>query len=94
MRSVGGFTTMKAQEVTEYVREVRSPTLAARAGWLMSLMAEQWLVDERALLELRALVGRGTYWLERRRTGERCEFVGAWRLNVPLGRPYSEWLSG
>jgi len=94
MRSVGGFATLKPEQVAAYVRVLRSPTLAARAGWLLSMMAEQWQVDEHVLSELRALLGRGTYWLERRRLGERWEFVGAWRLNVPADRPYAAWLAG
>jgi predicted transcriptional regulator of viral defense system len=94
LRSVGGFLNVRSEEVAAYVRELGSPTLAARAGWLMSMMMEEWRPDPRALSDLRALLGRGTYWLERRRPGERWDFVSSWRLNVPADRPYAQWLAG
>ena len=40
------------------------------------------------------MLGRGTYWLGRRRPGEQYELVAGWRLSVPAGLPYEEWLAG
>lgn len=94
LRSVGGFTSMRADEVAGYVRLLGSPMVAARTGWLMSMMKDRWRFDPHPLSELRPMLGRGTYWLGRRQPGEEYEFVSVWRLNVPAGRPYGEWLAG
>jgi len=94
LRSLGGFGAMKAEDVAAYVRVLGSPSLAARAGWPMSMMSAQWRFDAGPLSALRSMLGRGTHWLGRRRPGEQYEFVAAWRLNVPAGLPYEEWLAG
>ena len=94
LRSLGGFSTMKAEDVAAYVRVLGAPSLAARAGWLMSMISEPWRFDAAPLSALRSMLGRGTYWLGRRRPGEQYEFVAGWRLNVPAGLPYEEWLAG
>ena len=94
LRSVGMFTTLSSAALTEYVVVLNSPTLAARVGWLMSLMAEAWLYDPEPLEHLRRLLGRGTYWLQRRRPGVQYEFVAAWRLYVPAAVPFHDWLRG
>lgn len=94
LRSVGSFTTMSSEEVARYVGALGSPTLAARAGWLMSLAASDWLLDPEPLDKMRRSLGRGTYWLQRRRPGADYEFVAAWRLYVPAGLPYLSWLRG
>lgn len=94
LRSVGTFTTMSSAALSEYVVMLNSPTLAARVGWVMSLMAEAWLYDPKPLERLRGSLGRGTYWLQRRRSGVQYEFVAAWRLYVPAALPYQDWLRG
>lgn len=94
LRSVGSFTTMTSADVARYVAALGSPTLAARAGWLMSLMASDWLFDPRPVEDLRSSLKRGTYWLQRRRSDVEYEFVSPWRLYVPAGLPYLDWLHG
>lgn len=94
LRSVGSFTTMVSTDVARYVAALGSPTIAARAGWLMSLMASDWLFDPAPLEEARASLRRGTYWLQPRRSGVAYEFVSSWRLYVPAGLPYLDWLHG
>ena len=94
LRSVGSFSTVSAENVAGYVCSLGSPTLVARVGWLMSLMREDWLVDPAPLDDLRRVLGRGTYWLQRRRPGVRYEFVSEWRLYVPAGLPFLDWLRG
>jgi predicted transcriptional regulator of viral defense system len=94
LRSVGSFTTMSSEHVARYSESLGSPTLVARAGWLLDLMVDEWLCDPGPLRDLRRSLGRGTYWLQRRRPGVAYEFVSAWRLYVPAGLPYRDWLRG
>jgi len=94
LRSLGSFTTVSSADVCAYVRALGSPTLAARAGWIMSLMTDDWRPDPEPLLQMRGALGRGTYWLQRRRADARYEFVAAWRLYVPAGLPFRDWLRG
>ena len=94
LRSVGSFTTMTSEHVARYSASLGSPTLVARAGWLLDLMSDDWLCDPAPLHEMRRSLGRGTYWLQRRRPGVEYEFVSAWRLYVPVGPPYLDWLRG
>lgn len=94
LRSVGSFSTMSSRDVTAYACALKSPTLVARAGWLLGLMRDDWLVDGEPLDEMRRKLGRGTYWLQRRNAGTKYEFVSEWRLYVPAELPYSEWLRG
>lgn len=94
LRSVGGFTTASAQLVESYASLLRSPTCTARAGWLVSLLANVWRPAPEPLEAMRRSLGRGTYWLERRRPGAEYDFVAEWRLYVPAGLPLREWLAG
>jgi predicted transcriptional regulator of viral defense system len=94
LRSVGGFTSMSANAVHDYTRLLGSPTLAARAGWVLSMMAESWVVSSGELEVLRRSLGRGTHWLEPKRPGVTYDFVAQWRLYVPSGLPYEGWLRG
>jgi predicted transcriptional regulator of viral defense system len=94
LRSVGGFTSMSASAVHRYTRLLGSPTLAARAGWVLGMMAEPWVVDSGELELLRRSLGRGTYWLEPKRPGVEYDFVAQWRLYVPPDLPYESWLRG
>ncbi len=94
MRSIGSFSTMLAADVADYVCSLSSPTLIARAGWLLDLMRDDWLVDPAPLEDMRGRLGRGTYWLQRRRPEVDYEFVSEWRLYVPAALPYQDWLRG
>jgi predicted transcriptional regulator of viral defense system len=94
LRSVGTFTTMSSADVARYAGSLGSPTLVARAGWLLSLMQREWLFDTAPLEEMRRSLGRGTYWLQRRRPEVDYDFVSEWRLYVPAGLPYRDWLRG
>lgn len=60
----------------------------------LRLMLDDWLCDSAPFNEMRRSLGRGTYWLQRRRPGVEYEFVSAWRLYVPVGLPYLDWLRG
>src|SRR5450759_5817179 len=53
LRSVGSFTTMTSQHVARYSESFGSPTLVARAGWLLDLMSADWLCDPAPLHEMR-----------------------------------------
>ncbi len=94
LRSVGSFTTMTSEHVARYAASLGSPTLVARAGWLLELMSSDWLSDPAPLREMRRSLGRGTFWLQRRRPGVEYDFVAAWRLYVPAGLPFLDWLRG
>jgi predicted transcriptional regulator of viral defense system len=94
LRSVGSFTTMTSEHVARYSAAQGSPTLVARAGWLLDLMSDDWLCDPAPLHQMRRSLGRGTYWLQRRRPGIEYDFVSGWRLYVPAGLPALDWLRG
>ena len=94
LRSVGGFTTISAESTETYLRLIGSPTLTARTGWLMSHMADEWHLDAEPLERMRRSLGRGTYWLQRRRPGMAFNFVAEWRLYVPAGDTPTDWLRG
>lgn len=94
LRSAGGFTSVSAERVAAYTRLLGSPTFTARAGWLMSMQRDAWRPTPEPLDAMRRSLGRGTYWLERRRPGLEYTFVPEWRLYVPAAAPMREWLSG
>lgn len=94
LRSAGGFTSVSAEQVAAYTRLLGSPTYTARAGWLMSLQLDAWRPAPVPLDAMRRSLGRGTYWLERRRPGLEYAFVPEWRLYVPAAAPLREWLAG
>ena len=94
LRSLGGFTTVSSELVRSYTHVFASPTYAARAGWVLSLQADAWRPAPGPLAAMRRSLGRGTYWLERRRPGADYTFVAEWRLYVPAGLPLREWLAG
>lgn len=92
LRSLGGFTSMSAVHVARYASLLESPTLVARAGWLLDLFADRWLVDPVAVEGMRESLGRGTYWLL---PGSDPQlFVSRWRLYVPADMPFEEWTRG
>jgi predicted transcriptional regulator of viral defense system len=94
LRSVGGFATVSAEAAEAYTRRLGSPTLTARTGWLLSLMAREWRLSAEPLALMRCSLGRGTYWLRPRRPGVAYDFVAEWRLYVPAGDALGEWLRG
>lgn len=94
LRSLGGFSSISGSRVAEYARRLCSPTVVARAGWVMEMFAEQWRVDVSVFDEMRVALGRGTYRLLPASDARAVEFVARWRLYVPAGLPYSEWSRG
>ena len=94
LRSAGGFTSASAERVAAYTRLLGSPTFTARAGWLMTMQQDAWRPAPEPLDAMRRSLGRGTYWLERRRTGLEYTFVPEWRLYLPTALPLREWLAG
>lgn len=92
LRSLGGFTSMSAELAWRYARSLDSPTVVARLGWALELFADAWEPDKGVLGEMRASLNRGTYRLSARE--QRAEFVSRWRLYVPAGMPYEEWVRG
>jgi predicted transcriptional regulator of viral defense system len=93
LRSAGGFTSVSAERVAAYTRLLGSPTYTARAGWLMSTMLDAWRPAPEPLDAMQSSLGRGTYWLERRRPGLEYTFVHEWRLYLPTALPLREWLA-
>lgn len=94
LRSADGFTTVSAELVESYTRLLGSPTFTARAGWLMSMQLDAWRLAPQPLQAMRHSLGRGTYWLERRRAEVEYRFVPEWRLYVPAAALLREWLAG
>jgi len=94
LRSAGGFTSVSAGRIAAYTRLLGSPTFTARAGWLMSMQRDAWRPASEPLDAMRRALGRGTYWLERRRPGLEYTFVREWRLYLPTALPLGEWLAG
>lgn len=91
LRSVGGFPNMDPGRVAEYVTALRSPTAAARAGWVLELGRQMWHVSGSDLDRLRTIAGRGPHRLTPGPTSA-AEFIPAWRLYVPPGSPHEEWM--
>lgn len=83
---------MSAERVADYTRMLDSPTLVARAGWVLGMAAARWRVNNAVLEAMRAGLGRGTYRLVSGAERGPQKFVSAWRLYVPTGLPYEEWL--
>lgn len=94
LRSLGGFTSLSAERVADYARLLSSPTLNARAGWVLGMFGERWRIDISVLDELRVPLGRGTYRLVPASGRRPLRFVARWRLYVPAGLPYDEWARG
>lgn len=92
LRSLGGFTSIDAERLYDYLAFLESPTTVARVGWVLELFAEEWGVDDAFLDKLEGHVRRGTYHLVRS-AGPRS-FVARWRLYVPADLPYREWVRG
>jgi predicted transcriptional regulator of viral defense system len=90
LRSVGGFPNMDSERVVDYVGALGSPTAAARAGWLLELGRAMWHVPGSDLDRLRTMIGRGPYRLGG--SVPSSTLVAGWRLYVPAGLPYQEWI--
>lgn len=91
-RSLGGFTSMSSDAISGYLGVVDSPTVTACVGWVLDQFREAWGIGSEALDELAWSVGRGSYRLARTETSQ--QFVSRWRLYVPAGLPYKEWVRG
>lgn len=92
LRSLGGFSTLSAEDAWRYAWRLGSPTVVARLGWTLELFSDQWQPDGAVLEEMRAYLGRGTYRMGD--LGGAGRFVSRWRLYVPDGPPYEEWARG
>lgn len=92
LRSLGGFTVMSAEDAWRYASALGSPTAVARLGWVLELFRSQWAPEAAVLEDMRASLGRGTYRLGDSRLPRR--FIARWRLYVPDGLPYEEWMRG
>lgn len=92
LRSLGGFTAMSAEDAWRYASALGSPTVVARLGWVLELFNAQWEPHVVVLEDMRAFLGRGTYRLGNARLPRR--FISRWRLYVPGGLPYEEWVRG
>lgn len=92
LRSLGGFTSMSAARVAQYAESLASPTLTARAGWVMELFADYWRLDTTVLERMRQSAGRGTYRLLPGAASQK--FVSEWRLYVPADVPIEQWVRG
>jgi len=93
LRSLGGFTSVSAERVAYYADLLESPTLTARAGWILEMFCERWRVDGFVLDKMHASLGRGTYRLAPMASQEQ-QFLARWRLYIPAGLPYGEWIRG
>lgn len=92
LRSLGGFTSMSAEGAWRYASALASPTVVARLAWVLDLFGTQWEPDAAVLEEMRVSLGRGTYRLGDPRAPSR--FVARWRLYVPDGLQYEDWVRG
>lgn len=92
LRSLGGFTSMSSELAWSYAGALGSPTAVARLGWALELFADEWHPPVGVLEQMNASLGRGTYRLAA--VGEPAEFAARWRLYVPAGMPYAEWVRG
>jgi len=80
-RSLAGLPYVDATGVLAYLKVLGSPTAAARTGWLLEQRAEEWYVSPDDLGEMRAMLGRGPYYLTR--GNEAGQWVPSWRLYLP-----------
>jgi predicted transcriptional regulator of viral defense system len=92
LRSVGGFLNVSVNAVADYAESLRSPTAAARAGWVLEQGAEQWHVHPGDLSRLHDLAGDGPHELRPAARTDQTAFAASWRLYVPRGLPYEEWM--
>jgi predicted transcriptional regulator of viral defense system len=80
-RSLAGLPYVDASNVLAYLRELCSPTVVARTGWLLEQRASEWYVSEDALEKMRSMLGKGPYYLTQ--NNEAGRWVPSWRLYLP-----------
>jgi len=80
-RSLAALPYVDASSVLAYLRVLGSPTAVARTGWLLEQRAKDWYVSSAALDEMRAMLGRGPYYLAR--SNEAGRWVPSWRMYLP-----------
>lgn len=80
-RSLAALPYVDASGVLAYLRVLGSPTAVARTGWLLEQRAKEWYVSSAALDEMRAMLGRGPYYLAR--SNEAGRWVPSWRMYLP-----------
>lgn len=81
LRSLAGLPYVDASSVLVYLRELASPTVAARTGWILEQRAKEWYVSNDALEEMRSMLGKGPYYLTR--SNQTGTWVPSWRLYLP-----------
>lgn len=84
LRSLAGLPYVDASNVLAYLRFLASGTAVARTGWLLEQRAREWYVPEDALEQMRALLGKGPYYLSR--ANEAGTWVPQWRMYLPGSR--------
>lgn len=81
LRSLAGVPYVDASHVLAYLRELASATAVARTGWFLEQRAQEWYVSDDALEEMRAMLGKGPYYLSR--ANQAGTWVPAWRVYLP-----------
>ncbi|MCE5190187.1 MAG: hypothetical protein LLG08_00150 [Actinomycetia bacterium] len=81
LRSLAGLPYVDASHVLAYLRSLGTATAAARTGWFLEQRAREWYVSSDSLQEMRAMVGKGPYYLSR--SNEAGTWVPEWRLYLP-----------
>ena len=81
LRSLAGVPYVDASNVLAYLKELASPTAVARTGWFLEQRAREWYVTEEALEGMRAMLGKGPYYLSR--SNQAGTWMPQWRLYLP-----------
>lgn len=81
LRSLAGVPYVDASNVLAYLKELRSATAVARTGWFLEQRAQEWYVSEDAMQQMRAMLGKGPYYLSR--ANQAGTWVPEWRLYLP-----------
>lgn len=81
LRSLAGVPYVDAFNTLAYLKELASATAAARTGWFLEQRAREWYVSEDALEQMRAMLGKGPYYLSR--ANQAGTWVPEWRLYLP-----------
>lgn len=92
LRSVGGFPSLRVDDVLGYLDLLDSPTATSRVAWALFAVPDQWLLTEQHAERFRKRLGRGPYYLARSKRAMR--FVNEWRLYVPADVDAKELLNG
>lgn len=80
-RSLAGLPYVDDSNVLAYLRELDSPTTAARTGWLLEQRSSDWYVSDDVLEQIRSMLRRGPYYLTQK--NEAGTWIAYWRLYLP-----------